>query len=60
MVEVSVSGAVRRTIFCRNTRQNTARIDRTAMNAAICRALLRSVLPGVIDPQRRVTDRHGK
>jgi hypothetical protein len=44
----------------RKTWQSTARIDRTAMNAAICRALLRSVLLGVIDPQRRVTDRHGK
>jgi hypothetical protein len=29
MVEVSVSGAARRTIFFRNTRQSTARIDRT-------------------------------
>jgi hypothetical protein len=29
MVEVSVSGAARRTIFFRNTRQSTDRIDRT-------------------------------
>jgi hypothetical protein len=29
MVEVSVSGAARRTVYFRNTRQSTARIDRT-------------------------------
>jgi hypothetical protein len=30
-------GAARRPIFCRKVRQNTARIDRTAGNTAICR-----------------------
>jgi hypothetical protein len=38
-------GAARRAIFCRNDRQNTARIDRTAHNGAFCRTFLRSVLP---------------
>jgi hypothetical protein len=33
----------RRTIFCRNVQQNTARIARTAGNVAFCRTFLRSV-----------------
>ena len=44
MVEVSRWGSAKRTIYCRNAQQNTARIARTAMNVAICRAFLRSVL----------------
>jgi hypothetical protein len=37
MVEVGRSGAPRRTIFCRNVRQNSARIARTVFNVAVCR-----------------------
>jgi len=45
MVEVSADrGAARRTIFCRNVRQNTARIARTVGNTAICGDIVRSVL----------------
>ena len=59
MVEVVDRRAARRTIFCRNVRQNSARIARTVFNVAVCRTFLRSVLLWVIDPQRMVTDRHG-
>jgi hypothetical protein len=41
----------------RKTWQNTARIDRTVYNVAVCRTFLRSVLLWVIDPQRMDTDR---
>ena len=34
----------RRTIFCRNVRQSTARIDRTARRALAHRYFLRSIL----------------
>ena len=37
----------RRTIFCRNVRQNTARIDRTVGNTAISRDFVRAVLSRV-------------
>ena len=60
MVEVSRSGAARRTIFCHNIRQNSARIARTARNVVICRAYLRSVLLRVIDRHGMDTDRHIK
>ena len=50
----------RRTIFCRNVRQNTARIDRTVGNTAISRTFVRSVLSQDIDRQWTVTERHGK
>jgi hypothetical protein len=43
MVEVVRPGAVRRTIYCRSVRQNTARIDRTFLNVAVCRAFLRAI-----------------
>jgi hypothetical protein len=36
-------GAARRTIFCRNVRQTTARIDRTIDNVVVCRDFVRSV-----------------
>jgi hypothetical protein len=45
MIEVRRSGLARRTIFCRNVGQNTARIDHSACNVAFCRTFLRSVLP---------------
>jgi hypothetical protein len=48
MIEVSGSGAPRRTIFCRNVGQNTARIDRTAHNMVICRTFMRPVLTVII------------
>jgi hypothetical protein len=38
-------------ISWRNVKENTARIDRTALNVAICRTFLRLVLFGVIDCQ---------
>ena len=47
-------GAARRAIFCRNDRQNTARIDRTAHNGAFCRAFLRSVLSIAYRPRKNV------
>jgi hypothetical protein len=37
MVEVVDRRAPRRTIFCRNVRQNSARIARTVFNVAVCR-----------------------
>jgi hypothetical protein len=52
MVEVSTLGTARRTIFCRNVRQNIARIDRIPMNVVICRTFSRAVLLLVIDRRR--------
>jgi hypothetical protein len=43
MVEVSRSRAPRRTIFCRNVRQNIDRIARIAFDTLICRHFLRSI-----------------
>jgi hypothetical protein len=57
MVEVSGLGAARRTIFFRNTRQNTARIDRTVREVAFSKAVLWAVLLLVIDRQGMVIDR---
>jgi hypothetical protein len=54
MIEVSGSGAPRRTIFRGNVQHNTDRIARTTMNVVICRTFMRSVLLWVIDPQRMV------
>jgi hypothetical protein len=49
MVEVSTDRAVaRRTIFCRNVRQNTARIARTIDNVVVCRDFARSVFTIII------------
>ena len=60
MVEVSRSGVARRTIFCRNVRQNTDRIDRTVGDLAISRSFLRAVLTAIITPEGGFTDRHRK
>ena len=49
MVEVRRSGSARRMIFCRNVRQSTARIDRTARKVLICRDFVRMVLSCSID-----------
>ena len=57
MVEVSRSGAVRRTIFCRNVRQSTARI---IVNMGFCKTFLRSVLSIVYRPPGIITDRSRK
>jgi hypothetical protein len=43
MVEVSRLGTAKRSIFCRNVQQNTARIDCIAMNVVICRTFSRAV-----------------
>jgi hypothetical protein len=57
MVEVSTDRAVaRRTIFCRNVRQNTARIDRTAINLPICSTFMRVVLYPAIARRQKVID----
>jgi hypothetical protein len=40
--------AARRTIFCRNVRQHTARIARIIDNLVICRTFMRSVLTVII------------
>jgi hypothetical protein len=37
MAETGRLGAARRAIFCRNDRQNTARIARSVHNVAFCR-----------------------
>jgi hypothetical protein len=60
MVEVSRSEAVRSMISWCNVQLNGARTTRIIDNMVICRTFLRSVLLWVIDPQRRVTDRHIK
>ena len=60
MVEVSRSGAARRTIICRYVRQSTARIARTAMNIVICRTFSRAVLLLVIARGRWVIDCYDK
>jgi hypothetical protein len=60
MVEVSVSGAVRRTIYCRNFRQNTDRMARTVHNVALSRTFVRSVLLQAIDRHGMDTDRSQK
>jgi hypothetical protein len=44
MVEVSRSGSARRTIFCRNVRQSTARIARIIVNTPTYGFIQRSVL----------------
>jgi hypothetical protein len=53
-------GAARRTIFSRNVRQNTARIDRTVHNVALSRTFSRAVLLLVIDRHGVDTDRSRK
>jgi hypothetical protein len=60
MVEVSGSVAARRTIFCRNVWQSTARIDRTVRKVLISRYFVRAVLSWGIDRQGMVTDRSRK
>jgi hypothetical protein len=52
MAETGRLGAARRAIFCRNVRQNIARIDSTAHNGAFCRPFLRSVVYPAIDRRR--------
>jgi hypothetical protein len=49
LVVVSNLGADRATIRYPKTSQNTARIARIAVNVAICRSFVRSILPWVID-----------
>jgi hypothetical protein len=44
----------------RKTWQNTARIARTVLNVAVCRAFLRATLREVIDRQWIVIDRSSK
>jgi hypothetical protein len=55
LVEVSRSGAARRMISRHKIQQNTARIDRTAMNVVICRDFLRAVLLFVIAADGRLS-----
>jgi hypothetical protein len=52
MAETGRLGAARRAIFCRNDRQNTARIDRIVFNVAVCRAFMRAILLLGIDSRR--------
>jgi hypothetical protein len=57
MVEVSGSGAVRRTIYFRNIQHYTARIDRTARKVLISRDFVRAVLSIVYRPPGTIIDR---
>ena len=52
--------AARRTIFCRNVRQSTDRIARTAMNVVICGYFVRSIMLCFTDRQWTATDRRLK
>jgi hypothetical protein len=49
-----------RTADTKNSPQSIARIDRTFVNIAICRAFLRATLQEVIDRQWIVIDRHDR
>jgi hypothetical protein len=57
MVDVSRSGAARRTIFCHNFWQSTARIARTARKVLISKDFVRAVLSIVYRPPGTITDR---
>ena len=60
LVVVRRSSTARTMIHYYKSKQNTDRIDRTAVNVATCRTLLRSILPWVIDRRWAITDRSRK